>query len=603
MDATQVEAKRIERVVLACVQCRNRHVKCDATQPVCNRCKRDGKECKYQKSRRGGLDKAALARRKQRLQEEAELIERNQLQGDEENRIDVTQNTLTMLSTVNEQFQVNNTIESAGGDEINFSFSTTNSLTFQLNTDRLLDLFFENFWPSFPIVLPLHHLQQRRISNDHGIPELMHVLQWIGSIYAPWTASESYYERALQALNSPVLPHSPFNVQALMLFAIAQYHCALKEEGMKMVNLAVTIAIELGMNQKGFAQAHGESNPVLEESWRRTYYMLNIVDQHFAIVSNSPIYTLAHVPNHVDLPCDDEYYEIGQIPPVSTWKDFQDREFAEIEIVYSSIVYLYDIAKDVSHVMDMFLETGTFSDAMIERCDTRMAIWLSLLPASKKDPLLKDGRVDEIMFSAHMIYAITINSMHRPFSSLALVDGEMATRSFLCSIPFVHPPQQGRGAHTARALRVIDLSTKLQAIPCAVERHSLFTMCISARLATAQISACKNLLDDRALSIARDRVRLSIGYLNTMGSFWPLGKMMAKEVRSIARLHLSNIQSTVAMQPNSEVDPRLEIDLPRDELIWPVNPSAQIDIYSGIVLPVWDPEELGIPSSNIPNIP
>ncbi|KAF2648095.1 hypothetical protein K491DRAFT_550174, partial [Lophiostoma macrostomum CBS 122681] len=56
----------------ACIQCRSRHVKCDSTQPVCTRCRRDGKDCTYTKSRRGGLDKAALARRRLMLQQQAE---------------------------------------------------------------------------------------------------------------------------------------------------------------------------------------------------------------------------------------------------------------------------------------------------------------------------------------------------------------------------------------------------------------------------------------------------------------------------------------------------------------------------------------------------
>ena len=44
----------IHRVALACIQCRSRKVKCDATLPRCNRCVADGKTCEYQKSRRGG---------------------------------------------------------------------------------------------------------------------------------------------------------------------------------------------------------------------------------------------------------------------------------------------------------------------------------------------------------------------------------------------------------------------------------------------------------------------------------------------------------------------------------------------------------------------
>jgi nicotinate-nucleotide pyrophosphorylase (carboxylating) len=122
-------------------------------------------------------------------------------------------------------------------------------------------------------------------------------------------------------------------------------------------------------------------------------------------------------------------------------------------------------------------------------------------------------------------------------------------------------------------------------------------MCICAQIATAQISACNNLLEDHALSIARDRVKLSIGFLNAMGSLWALGKAMAKDVRAVARSTLSvpsSTASTVSMEP----EPTDEIEVPRDELIWPVDPSAGIDIYSGLVLPTeWEESRSGYASS------
>lgn len=181
--------------------------------------------------------------------------------------------------------------------------------------------------------------------------------------------------------------------------------------------------------------------------------------------------------------------------------------------------------------------------------------------------------------------------MHRPFSSLTYSAEEMSTEAFLSPTPFVMPPKSGRIAHTARALKAVEMQTKLLAIPCPVEKHNVFTMCINAQLAAVQISACNNLLEDRALSIARDRVRLSIGSLNAMGSIWPLGKKMVKEVRAIARSNLSDARNTLTF----ESGPATEIDLPRDELIWPIEPSAQIDIYSGIVL--WDATNFGNSSS------
>ncbi|KAF2827486.1 hypothetical protein CC86DRAFT_290224 [Ophiobolus disseminans] len=472
------------------------------------------------------------------------------------------------------------------------------SLTFQVSTDRLLELYFENFWPSFPLVLPYRYLQQRRMNDNHGMEELLLAMQYAGSIYAPWTPSEPYFKTALQSLTSPNLAHTPFNVQALMLFALARYHFNMKEEGQKLLELAVSIAVELRMNEKCFAQVYGESNPVLEESWRRTYYLLYIADQNLAIVSNSAFYTLGKISNTVDLPCDDEYYNAGQIPPVATWQDYKDREFADVEIVYSSIVYLFDMSMVVASIMEILIDTWSFGEAMVELCDTKLAVWTSLLPVCKRDPLRRDGSVDEVMFTAHMNAIITINTMHRPFSSLSLSPEEMTTQAFLSPTPYVAPPKQGRGAHTARTLRAIEMHTKLLAIPCAVERHSVFTMCMTAQLATAQISACTNLLEDHALSIARDRVRLSIGFLNAMGSFWPLGKLMAKEVRQIARTHLSNKPTTVTMDSG----PAAEVDILRDDLIWPVDPSTQIDIFSGLILPAdWSTTNFGYSTTNSSN--
>ena len=126
-------------------------------------------------------------------------------------------------------------------------------------------------------------------------------------------------------------------------------------------------------------------------------------------------------------------------------------------------------------------------------------------------------------------------------------------------------------------------------------------MSVAAQFATLQISACKNLLEDRALAIGRDRLRLMIGFLNTLGTYWPLGKRMAKEVKAIARAAFSTAQG------ETQVDANAEIDLARDEIVWPIDASTEIDIYAGTVLPMdWNTLSSGYTSSissnyNFPN--
>jgi hypothetical protein len=149
------------------------------------------------------------------------------------------------------------------------------------------------------------------MNENHGLQDLILVLQWIGSLYAPWTTSEQYYEKANQALRSPTLPRNCFSVQALMIFALAQHNSDLKLEARMTLDAAIVVALELGINSKEFAEHNGQGSPVLEESWRRTYYFLHLTDQHFAVAVNNPFFAMRDIPPLVDLPCDDEYYELG----------------------------------------------------------------------------------------------------------------------------------------------------------------------------------------------------------------------------------------------------------------------------------------------------
>jgi hypothetical protein len=285
-------------------------VKCDATQPTCNRCKRDGKECTYQKSRRGGLDKAALAARRLRLQKQAEEAQApQQHQGNATSPARLSSTASSHSAEQDESISIPNfhAFNAIGGS----AQAMSNTIAFQVNTDRLVDLFYEYFWPAFPVTLPLHYLTQRKLNEIHGLDQLFLVMHYVGSVYAPWTPSEPYYQEAYQALLAPELPKNGFVVQALMIFAVAQHHTDRKPEARKVLDRAIEYGLELGINTKEFAYRYGEENPVLEESWRRTYYFLHISDQHFAVVVNNPVYTMLTVHNGVDLPCDDEFYESG----------------------------------------------------------------------------------------------------------------------------------------------------------------------------------------------------------------------------------------------------------------------------------------------------
>lgn len=57
-------------------------------------------------------------------------------------------------------------------------------------------------------------------------------------------------------------------------------------------------------------------------------------------------------------------------------------------------------------VMKSFVETGTFNTAFVATIDAKIAAWHSLLPVTKRDPMRRDGSVDEVMFLAHLMIAM-----------------------------------------------------------------------------------------------------------------------------------------------------------------------------------------------------
>lgn len=95
--------------------------------------------------------------------------------------------------------------------------------------------------------------------------------------------------------------------------------------------------------------------------------------------------------------------------------------------------------------------------------------------------------------------------------------------------------------HTAKILCAIEKMTNLLTLPTKILLHTPFTVCIVATITIAHLSACKFVLDGRELQIARERIRVAMGALETFAEVWPRAKNVLTEVKTIARelLHLS----------------------------------------------------------------
>lgn len=111
-------------------------------------------------------------------------------------------------------------------------------------------------------------------------------MQYIGSLYAQEFSSSELKDIAFNQLDLPGMPPNGFTVQALLLTAIAMHGEDEMERARITLDRAIYMALEIRMNSRTFANM--ERDPVLAESWRRTYWGLYVTDAMFAGTRRAP---------------------------------------------------------------------------------------------------------------------------------------------------------------------------------------------------------------------------------------------------------------------------------------------------------------------------
>ncbi|KAF2818720.1 putative C6 transcription factor, partial [Ophiobolus disseminans] len=564
----------IRRVALACIQCRSRKVKCDATLPTCIRCSADGKTCDYQKSRRGGRPRrlatvpSQLAVERPSTSVENESTEHwDDLSGVMTDRHSSSHQSSGSGSGGSSTQSVVDTLESVSYLD---SITLPGAFLSQTQMVQLLTQYFTSFHVSHPCVLPRWSLNMRLASDPIASETLLPVLLYIGSIYTYTVDSAPLAVTARQAIDTtrltPGLP-SPFYVQALLLYAIAVYASNEPERGRELLDEAIRGALSLGMHRSGFASQHGQMDPVLEESWRRTWWSIYITDAHIAGSGHSFPTQTGAAQITADLPCEELQYESGNIPPPASLRSYGVREFSDIE--FSSFAQLIGFTQGINRALAT-RRMGDIENAKItaQNADTAMTAWCSLLPASKRRILRDDGSVDELLFKANILMHTYIVDIHRQLSTLKYFPIETISK---CVPP---PPPESNNAikdeahiHTAKVLFAANKLNGLLTLPTRFTEHTPFIICMITLTTIAELSACRYIFKEPKLSLEREKIRLNMGVLKMMGEVWLSGKREYDAVGKIAREILSidndeiQIPETTPVMPIDAMDFNFNFDV------------------------------------------
>ncbi|THV45431.1 hypothetical protein BGAL_0490g00060 [Botrytis galanthina] len=527
------------RVSLACVPCRSRHVKCGAEMPSCSRCQQDDKPCFYAKSRRGMRDKNAT-----RIKQSAK----------EHIRDRYTVNNQVGYSTSARSHAGNSSSKSWTGAVSDTSpsprrpSSRLNSVK-PMDSKRLIDLYYNFFHKAHPYIMPKSHFLSRLESDPDSLNNLMPAMQYIGSLYAPDLPSVEYRAIAVNQLDLVSLPQTGFSVQTLLLLAIAAHGEDERHQARDILDRNICMALELGMNRRDFAEM--ERDPVLAESWRRTFWGLYVLDGVFSGIARASSFILSAIETQVDLPCEDYEYESGRIPRPRTLTDYDSRDFEDEIPVFSSFTYLIDLIRIIGTILSINDITGKNLEPAVTNADAMLVNWKLHLPVEKQGVVDKHEEVDELLFQAQNLLQTLLVVIHRPLSRLYHSPLEKISG---CAPPPPTSPPTGnedltRWLHTKKTIEAAQTAMNLYALPSPILLHTPLGICGITKATLANLSACayvyNNRGDDRERGgnfersgewkMARDRIRLGLGATKVLAGVWEGARGTERELKTIAR--------------------------------------------------------------------
>ncbi|KAI0408340.1 hypothetical protein F4802DRAFT_408378 [Xylaria palmicola] len=540
------------RVSVACLPCRSRHVRCDAQQPVCIRCSSEGRTCHYVKSRRGGLSRARLAARR-RARDSSRTVTGSPsdttepgspVRGAEERE---TQAPGEGHLSLTPGYSARPTGLEAATNSHEEACSTPNPITdvqfSSVASDFLIKLYYKHFHRCHPCVLPKHSLHRYHDENpgQQSLTLLIDVMRYIGSLYCCPDLTPQLQGKVIEGFQAARrLAPDPFLAQCHILYSIALYWSADKVGARKEIDAAIGIVLSLGMNHRQFAGQHGQGNATLQESFRRTWWQIYCIDAYYAAIKRLPTFPLCEVDTDTDLPCEEEEYESGSIPPPKTLEDFESREFEPENQTFSSFAYLIGATRSIALALSAGSPDASnwLSPKTIAEVDAIIDGWFLLLPKSKREVLKEDDVVDELMFQAQMAVHANLIALHRPFSRLPFHPLE-GISSCLVEPPRRLPVKDSETMHTQRCLQSIEAQLRFLVLPVQPLGRSPFTICMTAAGTHTLLAAVKALFSGRQLAVARHQLRLVVGYIKTLGKVWQQGGRNLEEIQAIAQEVLS----------------------------------------------------------------
>ncbi|SPO01650.1 related to Zn(II)2Cys6 transcriptional activator [Cephalotrichum gorgonifer] len=362
------------------------------------------------------------------------------------------------------------------------------------------------------------------------MPHLLAAIRYLGSFYVQSAPTSLLAEEAIHQLSAPLCPRDGFTVQANLLMVIGLDGSSELKRASAFLTQAEEIALEIGMNQREFASLNGEGLPVLEESWRRTWWELFVVDGMIAGMHQQSSFWLNQVSSTVLLPCDEHEYMTGNIPRPRSLEEFNDSDFSGDDVVFSSFTYRISAIINLSRILNL-PKVGFPDDPAIARTDAYLVNWTLHLPPTRR-LVLEEGKADEMLFQAQMITNASTILLHKQHSRL---DTSVARSINSCA------PHEGVAGgptdniHAAKVIQAAKNISELIALPLPLLKHTHFFTCVITLASIVDLSCWAALLPPSQDEALKQRIRLYTGAQKAMAAVWPSAQKVQKQVKDVAQ--------------------------------------------------------------------
>ncbi|KAK8048282.1 C6 transcription factor [Apiospora phragmitis] len=536
-------------VPAACLACRSKHLKCDGLNP-CTRCKASDSLCQYIASRRGykgprrntaqnpnkrhasdsppsaGGDSCPMLLGATVTTSAPTMTAYNSVLGLPE--LPVSSPFVATPGFSGLQLYRNPYLDPVSGALMEFSNQPRPPQTLP---ERCVDSFYHHFFPGHPCALPKPHLLL--LAKERNLEPLLAAMRWAGSLYLQnevGPARATFFDEAMRLVYAPDVAKDGFLVQAMVILLIGLDGSCENDKARDLLSDVERIAIEIGLYQRAYATNHGQGDAVLEESLRRTWWDLFIVDGMVAGVHRQTNFLLFDIVADVALPCEEHEYLSGFIPRPMYLEDFDDQLFSGEEREFSSFAYRVASIRNLGRMMRL-PESVFPGDENVDRIEVLLSNWRMHLPESKRDCLNKDGQLDEMMFQAHMInHACTI-ILHQPHSQL---DSSPARDVTACAPHQMVKSGEHFNTHTKHIITAACAISKMVTYAVPITCHTHFFTCVLTLSSIVHLSkwALYFVQNDEDL---RQQIRLNIGALNKLSSVWRAAGRASGQVKGVAQ--------------------------------------------------------------------